>query len=43
MIGRIRRGRQTARVWMDAGTVERMRRDLEDNMARREKIPFGDG
>ena len=44
MIGRIRRGRQTARVWMDAGTVERMRRDLEDNiLARREKIPFGDG
>ena len=43
--GVTRKTRQTARVWLDAVTVRRMRRDLADGvrMSGEEALPFGDG
>ena len=32
MMGRVKKTWQTARVWLDAGTVRRMRRDLADGV-----------
>ena len=35
VMGRVKKTRQTARVWLDAGTVRRMRRDLADGVRLR--------
>ena len=32
VMGRVKKTRQTARVWLDAGTVRRMRRDLAEGV-----------
>ena len=44
-MGRVQKTRQTARVWLDGGTVRRMRRDLAEGVRLRgeEALPFGDG